>query len=77
MALEALRLKIGTKKMLKVLRLWATEHRYGNADVAQFVTLAGEVSGEDLGPLFQALALPRGKPGGHGPPLSRRSGRRR
>ena len=86
MALEALRLKIGTKKMLKVLRLWATEHRYGNADVAQFVALAGEVSGRDLGPLFQRWLYRRGKPGASPAaaskatvraPLNRRSGRRR
>jgi aminopeptidase N len=40
MALEALRLKIGTAKMLKTLRRWATEHRYGNADIDQFVSRA-------------------------------------
>ncbi|HEX2709104.1 MAG TPA: M1 family metallopeptidase [Solirubrobacterales bacterium] len=62
MALEALRLQIGTKKMLKVLRLWATEHRYGNADIAQFVALAEEVSGPDLGSLFQRWLFQRGKP---------------
>ena len=32
MALEALRLKIGTKPMLRVLRDWAADHRYGNGD---------------------------------------------
>jgi aminopeptidase N len=62
MALEALRLKIGTAEMLKTLRLWATEHRYGNADIAQFIALAEEVSGRDLGPLFQRWLYKRGKP---------------
>lgn len=63
MALEALRLEIGTKKTLKVLRLWATEHRYGNADIGQFVALAEEVSDRDLGRLFQRWLYRRGKPG--------------
>ncbi len=62
MALEALRLKIGTAEMLKTLRLWATGHRYGNADIDQFVALAEEVSGRDLGPLFQRWLYKRGKP---------------
>jgi aminopeptidase N len=62
MGLEALRVKIGTAEMLKTLRLWATEHRYGNADIAEFVALAEEVSGRDLGPLFQRWLYKRGKP---------------
>jgi aminopeptidase N len=62
MGLEALRLKIGTKEMLKTLRRWATGHRYGNADIDQFVALAEEVSGRDLGPLFQRWLYSRGKP---------------
>jgi aminopeptidase N len=62
MALEALRQKIGTKKMLKTLRRWSTEHRYGNADIDQFIALAEEVSGRDLGPLFQRWLYKRGKP---------------
>lgn len=52
MALEALRIKIGTKPMLKILQRWTTEHRYGTADIGEFVTLAEQVSGRRLGPLF-------------------------
>jgi aminopeptidase N len=62
MALEALRLKIGTAEMLKTLRRWATGHRYGNADIDQFVALAEEVSGQNLDPLFQRWLYRRGKP---------------
>jgi aminopeptidase N len=62
MALEALRLQIGTAKMLKTLRRWSSEHRYGNADIDQFIALAEEVSGRDLGPLFQRWLYKRGKP---------------
>lgn len=62
MALQALREKIGTKTMLQTLRSWTTEHRYGNADINQFIALAEEVSGRDLGPLFQRWLYKRGKP---------------
>jgi aminopeptidase N len=62
MALEALRMKIGTAEMLKVLRLWATQHRYGSADIDQFVALADQVSGRRLEPLFQRWLYERGKP---------------
>ena len=62
MALEALRIKIGTRPMLKVLRRWATAHRYGSANIKQFIGLAEEVSGENLGPLFQRWLYRRGKP---------------
>jgi aminopeptidase N len=62
MALEALRMKIGTAKMLKVLRRWATEHRYGSADIGQFIALADQVSGRHLDPFFQRWLYRRGKP---------------
>ncbi|MFN8164108.1 MAG: M1 family metallopeptidase [Solirubrobacterales bacterium] len=62
MALEALRLKIGTKKMLKVLRRWATEHRYGSAGIREFIALAEQVSGGDLGHLFHRWLYKPGKP---------------
>jgi len=62
MALEALRLKVGTKPMLQTLRRWAVGHRYGNADIEEFVALAEEVSGKNLGPFFQRWLYRRGKP---------------
>jgi lysophospholipase L1-like esterase len=66
MALQALRVKIGTKVFLRVLKAWATEHRYGSADIGGFVALAEEVSGRDLGRFFQRWLYERGKPGGSG-----------
>ncbi len=62
MALEALRVKIGTRPMLKVLRRWATEHRYGTAHIEEFTTLAEEVSGHRLDRLFHRWLYQRGKP---------------
>jgi aminopeptidase N len=62
MALEALRLKIGTKEMLEVLHDWAAEHRYGNVETNQFIALAEQISGQDLRPLFQHWLFESGKP---------------
>ncbi|MFL5834806.1 MAG: M1 family metallopeptidase [Solirubrobacterales bacterium] len=64
MALQALRVKIGTEPFLRVLKSWTTEHRYGSADIGEFIALAEEVSGRDLGPFFQRWLYQRGKPGG-------------
>jgi aminopeptidase N len=62
MALEALRLKIGTKPMLLLLRSWASEHRYGSGTIREFIALAEEISGRDLGPFFQRWLYRPGKP---------------
>ncbi|HEX2391553.1 MAG TPA: M1 family metallopeptidase [Solirubrobacterales bacterium] len=62
MALEALRLEVGTRTELKILRRWATEHRYGTAGIDQFQALAEEVSGQRLGRLFQRWLYQPGKP---------------
>ncbi len=62
MALEALRLKIGTGPMLRLLREWAVDHRYGSADIAEFTALAEGISGQDLGPFFRRWLYKRGKP---------------
>jgi len=62
MVLQALRQKIGTKPMLRLLRRWTREHRHGNATIGQFTDLAAEVSGRDLDNLFQRWLYRRGKP---------------
>jgi aminopeptidase N len=62
MALQALRLKIGTKPMLRVLRTWATEHRYGSGTIKEFIALAEKISGRNLDLLFQRWLYQRGKP---------------
>jgi aminopeptidase N len=66
MALEALRAKIGTKKMLALLRRWVAGHAYANANIQQFEQLAEEVSGRQLARLFQRWLYQRGKPRGYG-----------
>jgi aminopeptidase N len=62
MALQALREKIGTKPMLRLLRRWIGEHRYGNATTEEFVLLAERVSRQELARFFQRWLYQRGKP---------------
>lgn len=62
MTLQALRDKIGTHDLLRILRAWATEHRYGNADIEEFIALADRVSGKHLRGFFQRWLFERGKP---------------
>ncbi len=62
MTLQALRQKIGTEAMLRVLRTWATDHRYGNATTSEFIDLAEQVAGRGLDNLFQRWLYQRGKP---------------
>jgi aminopeptidase N len=62
MALEALRIKIGTSDLLRVLRRWTTEHRHGNARIGEFFALAEQVSGRRLDSLFQRWLYRGGKP---------------
>jgi len=54
MALQALRTRIGGPAFFSVLRAWAAQHRHANASVDDFVALAEQESGEDLGAFFDA-----------------------
>jgi aminopeptidase N len=62
MALEALRLKIGTRPMLHLLHDWATAHRYGSGTIEEFIGLAEDISRRDLDRFFQRWLYRRGKP---------------
>lgn len=62
MALQALRQKIGTKTMLRLLRRWTVSHRHGSATIGEFTALAERLSGRDLDALFQRWLYKRGKP---------------
>lgn len=62
MALEALRQKIGTKTMLRLLRRWVASHEYGSANIGEFTDLAERISGQKLDNLFQRWLYQRGKP---------------
>ena len=62
MTLEALRMKIGTGPMLKVIRTWAQDRKLGSATTGQFIALAEQVSGRNLKPLFQRYLYRPRKP---------------
>ncbi|TYB41810.1 M1 family metallopeptidase [Actinomadura chibensis] len=53
MMLQFLREKIGDEKFLTLLRTWYAQHKYGNAETAQFTALAQRVSGQDLSGFFK------------------------
>jgi aminopeptidase N len=65
MTLEVLRERIGSADFSRLLRRWASEHRFGTVTTAQFRALAEEVSGEDLDSLFDDWLLTPRKPRGY------------
>ncbi len=54
MTVHALRKAIGDDAFFRLLKTWTGEHRDGNADTAQFIALAEQVSGKDLDGFFAA-----------------------
>jgi aminopeptidase N len=62
MTLQALRDKIGTHDLLKIMRTWATAHRHAHGDIEEFITLATQISGAHLCPFFHRWLFQRGKP---------------
>lgn len=62
LTLHALRLRVGDEVFFEILRIWTERFANGNATTEDFVALAEEFSGEDLGDFFDAwlfeLALP-------------------
>ncbi len=62
MALEAFRLRVGTKPMLRTLRRWTATNGYSSVNIKQFIAHAEAVTGKNLGPLFQRWLYKRGKP---------------
>lgn len=62
MTLQALRDEIGTHDLLKIMRTWATEHRYGHGDINEFIALADQISSEHLRGFFDRWLFQPGKP---------------
>ncbi|MFN8380381.1 MAG: M1 family metallopeptidase [Anaerolineales bacterium] len=52
LTLHALRLKVGDDVFFNILRTYAERYKFGNATTANFIQVANEISGEDLGDLF-------------------------
>jgi len=51
---HALRLRVGDGVFFQILRTYTERFRYGNASTADFIAVAEEVSGQDLGEFFDA-----------------------
>jgi aminopeptidase N len=66
MALEALRVKVGTPKFLRLLRRWVAEHRHGSATIGDFEILVERICGRGLDRFFDQWLFQRGKPRGYG-----------
>jgi aminopeptidase N len=66
MAVQALRMRIGTERLLTILRRWTAEHRHANATIPEFISLTEEVSGQSLTTFFNDWLYTRGKPLGYG-----------
>ena len=49
---HALRLRLGDQVFFQILRTYAERFRYGNANTADFIAVAEEVGGQDLGAFF-------------------------
>jgi aminopeptidase N len=62
MALQALRMTVGTKTMLTILRQWAADQAYGSGTTGEFIQLAEQVSKRSLDALFRPYLFKLGPP---------------
>lgn len=62
MVLHKVRRAVGDEKFFAILRAWTKDHRYGNADIQQFIDLCQAMSGKDLTDLFKTWLYHDGKP---------------
>ncbi|WP_203335323.1 M1 family metallopeptidase [Nocardioides limicola] len=62
MAVQALRERIGVQKHTELLRLWVQKYGGGTARVEDFIALAEQVSGQNLGGFFDAWLTSTTKP---------------
>jgi aminopeptidase N len=63
MTLQALRMEVGNETFLRIMRGWATVHRFGNVTTEEFMAHSELVSGRQLDGLFQRWLFEPGKPG--------------
>jgi len=54
LTLHALRLEVGDDVFFEIIRTYYDRYKYGNAVTDDFIAVAEEVSGKDLGEFFQA-----------------------
>jgi aminopeptidase N len=65
MTLQALRERIGDVDFFAFLKAWARAYRHGNADTADLVAVAEQVSGQQLDQLFADWLELDGRPAGY------------
>ena len=66
LTLHALRLEVGDEAFFEIIRTYYDRYKYGNATTADFIQVAEEVSGEDLGDFFDAWLYDEQLPPMHG-----------
>lgn len=54
LVLHALRVKVGDESFFKILQTYVERHKGGNASTDDFISVAEEISGQDLTDFFQA-----------------------
>ncbi len=62
LVLYELRRALGERVQLRILKDWATTHRYGNASTADFTAFCARYTSRDLGPLFDTWLYGRRRP---------------
>ena len=65
MTLTALEQRVGSTAFWQILSSWLEQHRYRNATTAQFIALAGSVTGQDLTQFFQDWLYEPSRPAGY------------
>ena len=54
LTLHALRLKVGDTVFFRILKEYFRKFKHGNASIADFITLAEEISNQELDAFFKA-----------------------
>ncbi|MFC3994681.1 M1 family metallopeptidase [Nocardiopsis sediminis] len=62
LAVHALRQEIGDDAFSELLIAWQEQYAHGNASVEEFIALSEEVSGQDLGDLYDTWLYTPGRP---------------
>jgi aminopeptidase N len=62
MTLQALREKVGDPTFFEILRSWYSDNKYGNVSTEDFIALAEQKSGLNLGNFFQTWLYEEGRP---------------
>ena len=60
--LQALRNEVGERRFFRILRRWYAENKYDNVSTDDFIALAEQVNGDDLGELFDEWLFDEDRP---------------